>query len=78
MPSSVNVQESPKKEFRMPLDVIEAQFKFLKGEILTIADAITSGQQNKATKDLINAAFNNRVRFIQRMDQSTDSEHSEL
>jgi hypothetical protein len=41
-----------------------AQLSFLLGEVLTIIDASTEGEKNKAIKDLIKDKFSKRQNYI--------------
>lgn len=46
-------------------ELFAAQSNFLKGEILTIIDAvIVDERQLKATKDWIHATFKNRIQYV--------------
>lgn len=49
----------------LPFSAISAQLGFLKGEILTIADATFSDkEQRKAFKDLVRNAFTQRLNHL--------------
>lgn len=51
----------PQRTESLLFDCVETQVSFLLGHVLTVVDASTSGEQNKAMKDLIRQAFNRQV-----------------
>lgn len=55
---------TPEQEAGLNISGIQAQLGFLQGKVLTIIDAVVSGPQNKPTKDLVKAAFNEQSNYI--------------
>lgn len=54
-----------KKEVEINYNIIETQFKFLQGKVLTVIDATFSDkEQKKAVKDLINKSFSEQLNWV--------------
>lgn len=65
MESENSILESCETTLAFRLSFVNKNIRKLQGEILTIIDAISEGEKNKAIKDIINNAFSKKLDWFQ-------------